>query len=251
MKKVSIIIPAYNEEEKIENTLDKYSSFFEKNHPNYEILVIPNNCKDKTLQIVSKLSKKNKKIKFKEFKEAIGKSGALIEGFKIANGDLIGFTDADNSAPPDSFYKLVKNIKNSQGCIGSRWKQGADIKLKQPLSRRFFSRAFNTLVRLILILPHQDTQCGCKVFESKALKKILPKLGITNWAFDIDLLYQFKINKFKVKEIPITWSDDPRSSLNLHRAPIQMFVSLIRLRLVYSRFKFIVKYYNRIKDFLI
>src|SRR3989344_8345313 len=94
---LTIIIPAYNEERRIGKTLDDYCRFFNKIKLDYKLLVLLNGCKDNTLDVVKKYKKKHSKIEYKNIKEAIGKGGAVIEGFKIANTDLIGFVDADNS----------------------------------------------------------------------------------------------------------------------------------------------------------
>ena len=241
--KLSIIIPAYNEEERIEKTLNSYFSFFNKkfSKKDYEIIVIPNNCSDSTVDILKKMSKIHENLVFQEFREKIGKAGALIEGFKLAEGNLIGFVDADNSAPPESFFKLTSNIKNNDGAIGSRWIKGAEIELRQPLARRILSRIFNMLVRIIMNLNYHDTQCGCKLFKKEAIKSILSNLDYTKWAFDIDLLYQMKRINAKISEIPIKWADDSRTHLNLKKAPMQMFIALLKLRILYSPFKFIIK----------
>lgn len=249
MVKLSIIIPAHNEEERIEKTLMGYIKFFNIKLPDsYNVIVIPNNCQDKTTEIVSNLAKKYKQISYKEFKKKIGKSGALIEGFKLAQGDLIGFTDADNSAPPESFYKLITNLKNFDGAIGSRWLPSSNITLKQPFMRRVFSRSFNLLIRFLLNLKYYDTQCGLKLFKKEPIKKILPSLGKALWAFDMDLLYQLKRNNFKIVEVPIKWSDDPRTHLNMLKAPIQMFLALVRLRLLYSPLKFVLQLYDKLPE---
>jgi len=227
----------------------EYLTFFNKKMPNdYEIIVIPNNCTDNTVNLVVKLAKKHKQVVFKEFKEPIGKSGALIEGFKLANGDLVGFTDADNSSPPEEFDKLIANLKNFDGVIGSRWIRGANVKLKQPLARRIASRSFNFLIRVVLNLRYRDTQCGCKLFKKRAIRDVLPHLGITKWAFDVDLLYKMKLFKSKINETPIDWVDDPRTHLNLKKAPFEMFSALIRLRLINSPFGFIVKMYDLLPE---
>src|SRR3989344_4425763 len=119
MVELSIIIPAYNEEDRIKKTLEEYVRYF-KNY-NYEIIVIPNGCKDKTEEIVKSLSKKYKTIKYKTIKEAIGKGGAIKEGFNIANGKLVGFVDADLSTKPKDFEDLIKNMKEYDCIIASRY----------------------------------------------------------------------------------------------------------------------------------
>jgi glycosyltransferase involved in cell wall biosynthesis len=244
--KLSIIVPAYNEEQRIESTLNAYSSFFDRKlKNNYEIIVIPNNCNDNTTSIVSKFSKKHKKVRSKEFKYYIGKAGAIIEGFKLSKGDFVGFTDADNSAPPESFFKLFDGLQGYDGAIGSRWLKDSQINLKQSFSRRFFSRSYNLLIKLLLQLDYYDTQCGCKIFKKDQVDKVIPFLGNSRWAFDVDLLYHLKKFNSKIKEVPIIWADDPRTHLNLFRASSQMLLSLIRLRLLYSPFQFIIHSYDK------
>lgn len=249
MVKLSIIIPAYNEEKRIERTLIEYTNFFSKKLK-FEIIIVLNGCKDNTLKIVSKFSKKNKKVRYLNFKEAIGKGGAILEGFKVARGNLIGFVDADMATPPSAFYDLVKNINNYDGIIASRWLRGSKIGIKQPLVKRIGSRGFNFLVRLFFNLKFKDTQCGAKLFKKYVIKDILKEIGITRWAFDINLLYSAKRKNYKIKEIPTEWNAIKASHFNLFKAMPEMFLGLLRLRLLYSRFKFIVNIYDKLPESL-
>lgn len=245
--KLSIIIPTYNEEKRIEKTLNNYYNFFlKKMVRDFEILIVLNGCKDKTREIVESFSKGKKQIIFKEFKEAIGKGGAVIEGFRLAESDLIGYVDADGATKPETFYQLVEGIKNYDGVIASRWIKGAIIKRKQPITRRMSSRGFNVLVKLLFGLKIRDTQCGAKLFKKNAIKKVLPQLGITQWAFDIDLLYRMKKNRFEVVEIPTEWEDIEGSKLNLKKTIPEMLLSIIRLRLIYSPLRSVVKIYDKL-----
>jgi glycosyltransferase involved in cell wall biosynthesis len=248
--KLSIIIPAYNEEKRIGRTLDSYSKFFSKNIKDFEIIVVLNNCKDNTLKIVKEFIKKNKKIKYLNFKEAIGKGGAILEGFKIAKGDLIGFIDADMATPPDAFYDLIIKINSYHGIIASRWIEGSKIGEKQPLMKRIGSRGFNFLTKILLNLNFNDTQCGAKLFKKNVIKKILNEIGITKWAFDVNLLYSIKRKGYKIKEIPTEWNAVGASHFNLVKAMPEMFLGLLRLRLIYSKFKFIVKIYDKLPEWL-
>ena len=244
---LSIIIPAYNEEKRIGNTLNNYAIFFNKIcKNNYEIIVVLNGCKDNTITVVKKYSKKFKSIKYLNFVEPIGKGGAVIEGFKVAKSKLVGFVDADNSTKADAYYDLVKNINGYDCIIASRWMDGSKVSPKQPIIRRIASRSFNLLVRLFFGINVHDSQCGAKLFKGSKLKQVIKYLGITRWAFDVDLLYQFKRNNFSIHEIPTVWSDSLGSSLNVKKASKEMFLAIARLRLIYSPFRFIVKIYDRI-----
>ena len=250
MKTLSIIIPAYNEEKRIRNTLDSYLKFFSKNLKNFEMIVVLNGCSDNTISVVKSFIKKSKKLKYLDFKDKIGKGGAIIEGFKIAKSSLIGFVDADLSTTPDSFYDLVLKIKNNDGVIASRWIKGSKVYPKQSILRRASGRTFNILMRSLFLMKYRDTQTGAKLFKKKTIKKVINRLGITKWAFDVDLLYQMKKHHFKIIEIPTIWHDKPGSRLKIFKAVPEMFLGLIRLRLVYSRFKFIVDYYDRLPEWL-
>lgn len=244
--KLSIIIPAYNEETRIAKTLENYTSFFNKTLKDYEIIVVLNGCVDNTFEIVSKISKKNKTLNVLEFKEKIGKGSAIKQGFKIAKGDLIGFVDADSSTSPEEFLKLYNNISDYDGIIASRWMKGSVISKKQPFLRIIFGRVFNFIVNILFGFHYKDTQCGAKLFKKNAVEKIIDNIGLTKWAFDIDVLYLMKRNKFRIIEFPTTWGDSPESKLKLWKTVKQMALSVVRLRLYYSPFKFIAKAIDRI-----
>lgn len=247
---LSIIIPAHNEEKRIKETLEEYSEFFSKKKIDFEILIVLNACKDKTLDVVKNAEKKYKEIRHIEFKEA-GKGFAIIEGFKDSirkNRDLIGFVDADMATPPESFFDLYAKIDEVDGVIASRWIKGSRIAIKQSLLRKLMSSGFNFLVRSILFMPYRDTQCGAKLFRKKALESVVDEVGITRWAFDIDLLFRLRKKGFRIIEIPTVWNDRKGSKLNLKKVPFQMFSAIIRLRLIYSPFNFIVRLYNKLPE---
>ena len=239
----SIIIPAYNEEKRIKKTLKAYGDYFEQKKKEkileYEILVVINNTKDKTEEVIKKIQIKNKRIKYLNFKKG-GKGFAITEGFKDAlkkNFDIIGFVDADFATEPEDFYELVKGIKIFDGTIASRWIKGSIVKTKQTILRRILSRGFNLIVRGLFLFPYGDTQCGAKVFRKEAIKSIIHDLRLTEWAFDINLLYLLRKKGFRVKEIPTIWEDKLNSNIDLAKTPIQMFLSVFRLRIINSPFE--------------
>jgi glycosyltransferase involved in cell wall biosynthesis len=243
MKKLAIVIPAYNEEKRIGATLKEYGNFFNKLKKervlDYEILVVINNTQDNTQGIVQQYQKHNRNIKFLNLRPG-GKGFAIIQGFKHELGeknDLIGFVDADASTPASAFYDLVKNIDNYDAIIASRYIKGAIVQPKQTIFRRVASRVFNFLIRTLFLMTYKDTQCGAKIMKSYAVKKIISKLGITQWAFDIDLLYWLEKYNLRVKEHPTRWLDKEASTLNVKKASIQMFLSIIQLRVVHSPLK--------------
>ena len=252
MEKVSIIIPAYNEERRIGETLEKNLKFFKNLKKNkildFEIIAVVNGSSDKTIKIVKDFSKKNKELKYLNLKRG-AKGYAVIEGFKEAlkrENNLIGFKDADMSTSPEAFYELVKRINNYDGIIASRYVHGSIIAPKPSLERIFASRIFNFFIRIILGLRFKDTQCGAKLFKRKALEKTIPKLTFSQLAFDVDLLYNIKKQGFKIKEIPTTWSDEEYSKVNFAKSGPVMFLAIIRLRILNSPFKSLIKFYDKL-----
>lgn len=226
---LSIIIPAYNEEKRLETPLRKLATYF---NSDTEIIIVINNTTDNTEEIVKKLMKEYKNISYINIKEAIGKGGAIIEGFKKAQGNYISFIDADSSAEPEQLQKLYEELQNSNyaGIIGSRWIKGAKITKRQSIARIIASRVYNLLVRIILRLPYHDTQCGLKIFRKEAIKNILNDIVPTNWEFDVSLLYSLKKKGYRVKESPIIWEDTVGSNLKIHKAAPKMFKSLLTIR---------------------
>lgn len=237
-KKLSIIIPAYNEEARIGKVLKDYSTFFN----NIEIFVAIAG-KDGTLDIVKKFSENSNgnSIKYFHSEKRLGKGMGLLNSFDRVNGDIIAITDSDGSTSPSELYKLVNQLDGCDCIIGSRWLPGSKILIKQPLKRRVASRCFNYMVRYLLDIPFRDTQCGAKVFRKEAIKYATDRISTYDYAFDIDLLYQLHKNGFKIKEVPMTWNDEDGSSVKLFRTSIMMFLSVVRLRMINSNFRFLVK----------
>jgi glycosyltransferase involved in cell wall biosynthesis len=243
--KLTIVVPAYNEEARIGRMLEAYLPFFTERHgSDAEIVVVVNGSHDRTAEVVQRFGARYPMLRCIVETRNVGKGGALIEGFQAARGDLIGFVDADGATPPAAFQDLVEHIGDAAAIIASRWTHGAQVSPRQPLSRRVASRLFNWQVRLFFGLKLTDTQCGAKLMRRDALLPLLPHFGITRWAFDVDLLYQIHRAGGRIAEIPTTWSDVAGSKLQVGRASVQMFLALVRLRLMYSPLKFLVRLYR-------
>ena len=233
-----ILIPACNEERRIAPVLRDYAKFFRENYQGkFQIVVVLNGCTDNTLGVVQKITAEFPAIWADEFKEPIGKGGALIEGLKLASqGDLIGYVDADGATPPRAFLELVKKIGDADCVIGSRWLPDAIIHQSQSGNRRFASRAFHLIVQLLFWLNIRDTQCGAKVMKREVVEKIHDHLRIADMAFDINLLVSIKRAGFRIREVPTEWTDQIGSKVTLGRTSLTMFLSTLRVRLIYSPF---------------
>lgn len=228
--KLSIIIPAYNEEKRIIPQINSYYKFFNKKlKNNFEIIVVPNNCKDKTQEVVKKFANKKKNIIVFNIPHYSGKGGAVIQGFKLAKGDLVGFVDADESIIPIEFNKLLENINGYEGIIASRQIKGAIISPKRAFRKELGSFLFNRFTNLLFNLGFKDTQCGAKLFKKNVSNMIIKELTQKDWMFDVDLLYLCKKHRFKIKEYPIFWKDSEGSKLNF-KSEIKSIINLLKYR---------------------
>lgn len=244
--RLSIVIPAHNEEKRIGPMLEAYLPFFSSRYPgDVEFLVVINGSTDRTDRIVAEYADRFPGVRTIIEPNPIGKGGALMVGFREASGALIGFVDADGSTPPQAFQDLVVNIGEAGGIIASRWSPGAVISPRQPLDRRIASRMFNLITRVLFGLRLTDTQCGAKLMTRDAVAAILPHLGITQWAFDVDLLFQLRRAGYSIREVPTTWHDVAGSKIRVGQASIEMMLALLRLRVLYSPFSWLAGYYSR------
>jgi len=233
-----LLIPAYNEEARIEPVLREFADFFGRNYSGpFQLVVILNGCRDNTLGVVQRVAQEFPGIGWLDFPAAIGKGGALIEGLKLAgHADLIGYVDADGATPPHAYFDLVKKIGAADCVIGSRWLPGAVIHQSQTGNRQFASRVFHAIVQTLFWINIRDTQCGAKVMKREVAEKIHPALRITDMAFDINLLYSMKRAGFRILEAPTEWTDKAGSKVALGRSSLTMFLSVVRVRLIYSPF---------------
>ena len=233
-----LLIPAYNEEARIEPVLREFAAFFQKNYAGkFQLVVVLNGCRDNTLGVVQRVEKEFFSVSHLDFAAPIGKGGALIEGLKLAgNADLIGYVDADGATPAPAYLDLVKKIGTADCVIGSRWLPGAVIHQSQTGNRQFASRVFHLIVQTLFWMNIRDTQCGAKVMKRAVAEKIHPTLCIADMAFDINLLYSMKRAGFKILETPTEWTDKAGSKVALARSSLTMFLSVVRVRLIYSPF---------------
>lgn len=233
-----VLVPAYNEEQRIEPVLRDYAAHLRRHYPGEaRVVVVLNGCRDNTLAVVQGVARDWPEVGFLNFPEPIGKGGALIEGLKLApTADVVGYVDADGATGPEAFLKLVHLLAQADCVIGSRWLPGAVLHQSQPWARRFVSRAFHLIVEGLFWMHIADTQCPAKVLRRAAVEAVHSHLRIADLAFDVNLLFALKRHKLRVLEVPIEWTDKLGSSVtrSLLRSSLVMFLSVVRLRLVYT-----------------
>lgn len=243
--RLSIIIPAHNERKRIRPMLDAFAAHFA---PRYggevEMIVIVNGSSDGTEAVIREYVDRLPQMKMVVIPDRIGKGGALLRGLREATGELTGFVDADGATSPEEFQKLVDRIDGHGAAIASRYLRESVVAVPQPLLRRVMSRIFNLATRVLFGLRIADTQCGAKLMRREALLRILPRLGVTQWVFDVDLLWQLRREGFTILEVPTEWRDQPGSKVRMARAAPEISYALLRLRLLYSPLRRLVLWWD-------
>jgi dolichyl-phosphate beta-glucosyltransferase len=229
---LSVIIPAYNEEKRIPNTLRDIYKYLSSQDYSFEILVVSDGSTDKTVEVVEKMAlEEMEELRVLDFKNNYGKGYGVKVGMLESKGKYRLFTDADNSTSIDQAEKMFPWFeKGYDVVVGSRDIKGAVLDPPQPFTRRFVGSVFRFLTHLICgTWEVQDSQCGFKALTEKAAEDIFPKCTINKFAFDPEILVLAKKMGYKVKEIPIHWKNDLDSKVKL-KSVFKMFCDLLRIR---------------------
>lgn len=220
----SLVIPAYNEENRIQLLFDEITVF------DGELIVVCDGT-DRTADCVSRIAagRKDLMIRCLVFDHRLGKGGGVIEGFKAAQASLVGYFDADGSTGIGEMLRLFSHLSGSDGTIGSRWVPGSTLRVRQGILRRMESRAFNLLIRLLFNLTYNDTQCGAKVFKKAAIDNVLPQMTSRGFEFDVELLWRLGRAGYSITEVPIIWQNKGDSRVQ-RRDIIRMLTALFAIR---------------------
>lgn len=237
MSKLSVVIPAYNEERNLKRrVLDEVSEYLEKSNLDYEVIIVDDGSTDTTREIVNKYISKNKKFKLIENLHG-GKAMAVMTGLLAGKGDVVLFTDMDQATPINQLDKFLPKFEEGFDIvIGSRQgRKGA------PFVRKLSAWGFSILRTIILGLPFSDTQCGFKAFNRKSIDKIIPKIkkewgvvhfrgGAVNAGFDVELLYLAKKYGFKIAEVGVEWNYVDTERVQVIKDAAAAIYDMIRIR---------------------
>ncbi len=230
---LTVIIPAYNEEGRIEQTLKRICEYLGAQAYSWNILVINDGSTDQTGAIVRRLAEKEERIHLIEYRPNRGKGCAVRTGMLSANSDWLLFSDADLSAPIEEVEKLFR--AKSPIAIGSRGMQESQLEIRQPKYREWAGRLFNKLVQLLGVPGIQDTQCGFKLFAHKPAKEIFSLCTLDGYGFDFEALMLARALGYPIAEVPIRWAHQEGSKVNLLQHGLQMIKDLIVLRFTLKR----------------
>ncbi|MDP3792694.1 MAG: glycosyltransferase family 2 protein [bacterium] len=228
---LSVVIPAYNEDKRIGETIKSIDEYLRRQNYEYEIIVVNDGSNDGTVRLVRDLEPEIKGLRLIDNKENHGKGYVVKQGMLESKGDLRLFTDADNSTSIEHLDQFIPYINEGYSVvIGSIAVKGHKVASgSEPLWRRVFGKLGNLFIQLMAVPGIYDTQRGFKLFTAKAVLDIFPKLTINRWGFDIEALALAKKFGHKIKELPVDWKNDPNSTVGL-KAYVQVLMETITIR---------------------
>lgn len=237
--KLSVIIPAYNEEKRIPRTLRDIHNYLRNQDYQWEIIVVSDGSTDNTVGAVKDLSSEIDNLRVIDFEQNKGKGFGVKVGMLEAEGDYRLFADADNSTSIDQVEKMWPEFEAGFDIvIGSRDVKGAELRPPQPFHRRLLGEVFGLFVSLTCGLWRiKDSQCGFKGFTKQSTEDIFPRAKIKGFAFDPEILALAKKLDYKIKEIPVIWKNDPDSKVNFGNM-IKMGKDLLRIRANFIKNKY-------------
>ncbi len=228
---LSIIIPAYNEEHRLGTTLFKLHDYLKNQSYDYQIMVVDDGSTDNTVGLVTDAKKSIANLELLQNAKNHGKGFVVRQGLLAVKGDWRLFLDADNSTSIDQLPNFLPMMKNYDVIIASRSVKGAVVNPGQPFVRRLLGKISKLAIYLVVgVWGIEDTQCGFKLFSKKAVEAIAPRCTVNGWVFDAEMLKVAQIKGFNIKEVPVVWKNDLRSTVKISDAK-KTFLDLLRIRL--------------------
>jgi glycosyltransferase involved in cell wall biosynthesis len=224
--RLDIVIPAHNEEHRIDRTLTAYRTVCGGRNVRFQVAL--DGCTDSTAEIVNAHSGEDDRVHLHEYPK-LGKGGVIAETFRRSDADVLGFVDADCATPPAEMLRLADVARRSGGAIASRHHPASVLPRSRSRLRRATSAGFAFGVRQLLGLSYRDTQCGAKVLRRDAAERILPRIEAKDLLFDVELLLAARETGQEIVEVPTVWIDQEGSRVDPVADTRKMSVSLFRL----------------------
>lgn len=229
----TIVIPAYNEENRLPTSIRDIRSFFATINEPFEVLVVVEKSKDRTVELSTEAAKGDDRIQIIDNQVQKGKGYAVRSGMLRARGEIVFFTDADLSTPLSEILHFLGHFRDhpeTDVVIGSRRHAQSQIIKRQNIIRQQLGRGFNKLVQAISVKGIKDTQCGFKAFRAAACREIFSRQTIDGFAFDVEILMLAQKLGYKIDVLPVRWVNSEDSKVRIFIDPLKMFLDLLRIR---------------------
>lgn len=230
---LSLIIPAYNEAQRIGPTLQRFHQFLAARAGRFEIIVVDDGSTDHTVALVTQLAQERPELRVIRSRANRGKGHAVRVGMLAATGRVRLFSDADGSTPIDELDRLLQALADGADvAIGSRYLPASVVTRRQPRYRLVWSRLVNRVVQQLLLPGVVDPHCGFKAFTAAAAEHTFRACTVDGWSFDLEALATARARGFRIREVPVRWENDERSKGRIRQLPREFrYVYRIRKRL--------------------
>ena len=229
---IEVVIPVMNEERGLPRSIGELHQFLSRNLDDYnwKIVIADNGSTDSTLDVARKLSEQYPQVGYIHLDQR-GRGRALRKAWTESDADIVSYMDLDLSTDLNAFPKLVEAIRKEgyEVATGSRLTTGAQV-IGRSLKRAFFSRAYSLVFTTMFFTSFRDAQCGFKAVSRKVALDVVPLIKDTGWFFDTELLILAEKNGYRVKEVPVMWTDDPDTRVKIFRTAYEDLKGLLRLR---------------------
>jgi dolichyl-phosphate beta-glucosyltransferase len=228
---LSVVIPAFNEEARLGPTLRDYLGYCRDTGRHAELIVVDDGSLDRTSAVVNALAREHPEIRLIRLAENHGKGHAVRSGVVNARGRLILFADADGATPLAEVERLEEAITaGADVAIGSRALHDARVRVKARLYRRVIGRIFHGLVETLTVPGVKDTQCGFKLFRGPVAHDLFSRMRIRGFSFDVEVLMMAQRRGYRIAEVPVNWTHQPGSKVNLVTDSARMLGDLFVIR---------------------
>jgi dolichyl-phosphate beta-glucosyltransferase len=230
---ISVVIPAYNEEDRLPVSLERIYRYLSRRSFEFEIIVVDDCSTDRTFEITKRFCRSKRVGRILRNSENRGKGFSVKRGILEAKGEYILFSDADLSTPIEELDRLMQPIThgNCDIAIASRAHQDSDIRVFQPWYRSTMGNIFNVFVQILAVKGFRDTQCGFKCFKRCAAMRTFRQQQLTGFGFDVEILYIAQKAGYVIQEFPVTWINSPDSRVHVIADSARMLFDLWRIRL--------------------
>ncbi len=225
---LSIIVPIYNEEKRLTRGITEILRFIDNQRYVIELIVVNDGSTDATIQLLKEL--KHPHLRLLSYEKNQGKGYAIREGMLKARGDVRLFLDVDLSTPVAEFRKFLPHLRTFDVVIGSRRTKGSAILVHQPLLRERLGSVFTWLSSAFLGIEISDFTCGFKCFSRESANTLFPLQRLHGWGFDSEIIFLAQKKGFLIKEVPVTWSNDSQTRVNLAKDVFLSLLDLIKIR---------------------
>lgn len=229
---ITVVIPAYNEAKRLGSTLERAVDYLSRRGVSYEILVVDDGSRDRTIEVAEAFAGKGVRVIPHERNR--GKGAAIKTGVLASQGAEVLLSDADSSTPIEEVEKLQRRLPEAPVVLGSRSVAGADIRQHQPFYRELMGKTFNRIIRIAGVRGLNDTQCGFKLLRGDVAREVGAELTIDGFAYDVELVWLARRRGYQVVEVGVVWVDSPDSRVDPIRSSLAMLRDVVRMRIRHS-----------------